>query len=39
MEDGNHLLSTEVGMRQASPKNIAAEIEMSYEKELKKTKG
>lgn len=38
MEDGNHLLSTEVGMRQASPKNIA-EIEMSYEKELKKTKG
>lgn len=35
MEDGKHLLSTEVRMRQVNPKNIAAETEMSYEKELK----
>lgn len=39
MEDGSHLFSTQVRMRQASPKNIAAEIEMSYEKELKKSEG
>lgn len=39
MEDGNHLLPTEVRMRQASPQNIAEDIEMSYEKELTRSKG
>lgn len=39
MEDGNHLLSTEVRMRQESPKNIAEETEMRYEKGLTESEG
>lgn len=39
MEDGNHLLPTEVRTRQASPKNITEETEMGYEKELTRSKG
>lgn len=39
MEDGNRPLSREVRMRQTSPKNIAEEIEMRYEKGLAESEG
>ena len=39
MEDGNHLLSTEVRMRQESPKDIAEKTKMRYEEGLTESEG
>lgn len=40
MEAGNHLLSTEVRMRQESPKkNIAEKTEMRYEEGVTESEG